>query len=311
MAPLPSCRSLLVLAFVASVVACYKPTIGDKLKCNNNYDPSAGQCPDGYHCGGEFCVKGPVPPDGGAVDVGSDKPAPHPDAPIEMMPVDMQPDVPLVCNMPVAGCMADTSKGCDPVCQKGCTGCTQKCSVNALGAPTCNTPLQTRPRGLGEACNISSLNSSAQTDDCAPGLVCLNDACNSRCYKFCKTDMDCPMSTCTVDAGGGVKVCDVQAVTCNPIKNGMPTGCPADTQGCYLSTTVTDRTVCDCPFKAGPTNSSCVLSRDCFPGLVCVDVLGTGSSICRPVCSLAPGASDCVGTTCMALKGSKKYGFCN
>src|SRR5262249_29943923 len=132
---------------------------------------------------------------------------------------------PPVCNMPVQGCTADTSKGCDPVCQKGCTGCLQKCSVTASGAPTCNNPLATRPRMLGEACNISSLNLPAQTDDCSPGLVCLNDACNARCYKFCKTDMDCPNSTCTKDAGGGVKVCDVQAVTCNPIKtNGMPTG---------------------------------------------------------------------------------------
>jgi hypothetical protein len=126
------------------------------------------------------------------------------------------------------------------------------------------------------------------------------------------------MSTCTRDAGGGVQVCDVQAVTCNPIKNAIdrdggtvPTGCPADVQGCYLSSTVADRTVCDCPFKAGPTNSSCGISRDCFPGLACVDVTGTGNSICRPVCSLAVGANDCPGGTCTALKGSKKFGFCN
>jgi hypothetical protein len=303
-------RSLLVVAFVAG---CYNPTIGDRLRCNPNYEPNAGQCPDGYHCGGDFCVKGAISADGG-VDLGADKGAPHPDAPVEMTPdvaLDVPPETPQMCIMPVAGCVADTSKGCDPVCQKGCPVCTEKCSVTAMGVPTCNAPLQTRPRALGEACNISALNSSAQTDDCAPGLVCLNDACNARCYKFCKSDNDCPMSTCSRDAGGGVKVCDVQAVTCNPIKNGMPTGCPADTQGCYLSTTVTDRTVCDCPFQAGGTNSSCTLSRDCFPGLVCVDVLGTGSSVCRPVCSLAVGASDCVGTTCMALKGSKKYGFCN
>jgi hypothetical protein len=221
---------------------------------------------------------------------------------------------PVCINTPVSGCTPDTTnRKCDPVCQVGC-GCTEKCSSNTAGTLTCNAPLPAlRPKMLGEGCNPSSPGSAAQTDDCAPGLVCLQDACSQRCYHFCKTDADCPLSTCTRDAGGGVKVCDVQAATCNPIKNnGMPSGCPGDAQRCFLvsNSPVLDRTVCDCP-GAGPPNSQCTFSRDCFPGLVCVDVGGTGNAICRPVCSLAAGANDCVATTCTPYKQSKKFGFCN
>jgi hypothetical protein len=312
--PTRALHGLLCALLVTSLAGCYDPTIGPKLRCNPNYDPTAGQCPMGYHCGGTYCVKGPLTGDGGG-DGGVDKPAPHPDGPVDMVEApmpDVQPDVPCV-NVPIAGCAADTSKGCDPVCQSGCSTCGQKCSSNTNGAPTCNVPLPTRPKGLGEACAIASASSSAQTDDCAPGLVCVMDTCASRCYKFCKSDMDCGASTCTRDAGGGVKICDVQPVTCNPIRtNGMPTGCPGDAQGCYLSGTVKDRTFCDCEFKAGGTNAPCSVSRDCFPGLVCVDVGGTGSSFCRPVCGLAVGASDCVGgTTCVALNKSTMFGYCN
>lgn len=314
----PRARRLLPLAaaLVASLAAvgCYNPTISEKFKCNTMYTPGFGDCPQGFHCSDGLCLKGPAPRDGG-VDGSTGKPDAQPDVMMSVSDAaaDAGPDVPAVCNMPVPGCAADAGAGkCDPVCQSGCAGCTEKCSATALGALTCNVPLPTRPKNLGEACNIASLNLDAQTDDCAPGLVCLNDSCGARCYKFCKADGDCPMSTCSRDAGGGVEVCDVQAVTCNPIiNNNMPSGCPGTTQGCYLSPTVTDRTVCDCPFKAGGTNSSCSISRDCFPGLACVDVGGTGSSICRPVCSLAAGGTDCVGTTCTALNGSTKFGFCN
>jgi hypothetical protein len=208
------------------------------------------------------------------------------------------------------GCTSAAGK-CDPVCQSGC-GCHEKCSANTAGTLTCNVPLDSRPRAIGEVCDIASSGLAAQTDNCAPGLVCFGDACGARCYRFCKTDNDCPMSTCTRDAGGGVKICDVQATACNPINNKMPTGCPGDAQGCYLSSTVTDRTVCDCPFKAQPINGTCVLSRDCLPGLACVDVNGSGSGgLCRPVCGLVAGANDPCPGSCMALKGSKKYGYCN
>jgi hypothetical protein len=319
--------SLAAVALAAlGAAGCYNPTIKGTFLCNKNYSAGAGDCPEGYHCSAGLCVKGDA-----GIDRIVETPEVHaetsPDKPVlevgpETLPIDMTPDV--ACFAPVAGCTGDSGKKCDPVCQTGC-GCVEKCSANTMGTLTCNVPLASRPRALGESCDIASLSSAAQTDNCAPGLVCLNDACGSRCYHFCKTDGDCPMSTCTRDTGTvpvppgtptGIKVCDVQATTCNPINNGQPSGCGADVQGCYLLSTGTDRTVCDCPFRAGAANTSCSLSRDCFPGLVCVDANGTGSAICRPVCSLPGGtdagaASNCGGGTCTPLKGSTKFGYCS
>jgi hypothetical protein len=301
----------LAAAAMLGGAGCYNPSIATgSFKCNTGYKAGSGDCPDGFHCSDGFCIKGTPTLVEPQPDVA---PEAQPDVAAETKP-DVTPDLlsePAPCNLPVTGCAPASSGKCDPVCQTGCTGCHEKCASNTAGTLTCNVPLDTRARGLGENCDIASKDQAAQTDNCAPGLVCLDDACGSRCYHYCKSDADCPMSTCTHDAGGGIKTCDVQAVTCNPIKNMMPTDCPLAAQGCYLSSTVTDRTVCDCPFQAGGTNSSCSISRDCFPGLVCVDVTGTGNSLCRPVCSVAPGASDCPGGTCMSLRNSTKYGFCN
>jgi hypothetical protein len=323
--PAPSLRDqargrtlLAALAAVAIAVAagCYDPTIAEKFKCNTAYEPGSGDCPDGFHCSGGLCLRGSG---GGGGGGGSDsgvlpdvKPDMHPDAMDATS--EPAPEAP-VCTppMPIMGCTPDTSKKCDPVCQSGCTGCNQKCSAvtgTTTATYTCNTPLMLRPKMLGEGCNISSLGLPAQTDDCAPGLVCRQDNCATHCAKFCKTDADCPNSTCTIDVGGGVKVCDVPTVSCNPVKiNNTTAGCSGANQGCYLSMTGTDRTVCDCPVGAGSVNSACTFTLDCFPGLVCVNV--GGFSTCHQVCSLAAGANDCIGSSCGAYMGSKKFGYCN
>jgi len=184
--------------------------------------------------------------------------------------------------------------------------------VNSKGAATCNDPVVGRPRGLLEACNIALAGTAGQTDDCMPGLVCIPDNCNpsGRCFQFCKADKDCPASTCSLDAGGGFKVCDIPQTACNPVKAGTSDGCGSmtDTLVCYVSATVTDRTFCDCPFPqgAGSPNSACTKSHDCFPGLACV------ASFCRQVCGVANGNADCPSAqTCLKLNGSTKIGFCN
>ncbi|HEV3032122.1 MAG TPA: hypothetical protein VG319_10805, partial [Polyangia bacterium] len=241
----------LAAAAMLGGAGCYNPSIATgSFKCNTGYKAGSGDCPDGFHCSDGFCIKGTPTLVEPQPDVA---PEAQPDVAAETKP-DVTPDLlsePAPCNLPVTGCAPASSGKCDPVCQTGCTGCHEKCASNTAGTLTCNVPLDTRARGLGENCDIASKDQAAQTDNCAPGLVCLDDACGSRCYHYCKSDADCPMSTCTHDAGGGIKTCDVQAVTCNPIKNMMPTDCPLAAQGCYLSSTVTDRTVCDCPFQAG------------------------------------------------------------
>ena len=201
---------------------------------------------------------------------------------------------------------------CDPVCQTGC-GCHEKCLSNTVGTLTCSVPIAGRPRVVGEGCNPFAPGSATQSDDCMPGLVCVPDGCGNRCYKYCKTDGDCPMSTCTRDAGGGVKICDVPNVACNPItNNGMPDGCgtSSDSLTCWLSQSGTDQTFCDCPgvFSVGRPNTACTATRDCFPGLVCV---GSNMMQCQKACSLTNNSADCEGGTCTAIGNNTKFGFCN
>src|SRR5205823_9531437 len=145
-----------------------------------NTSPGAKACPDGFTCSAGVCLRHS---DGGAVEVKPDGPN-DADAMIEVMPETM------ICFQPVAGCMPGTGS-CDPNCQTGCGGCRQKCSVNSNGALTCNDP---RTNGFAkqvmEPCTIDSDGFPSQTDNCAPGLVCVADECTPRCYKFCQTNND-------------------------------------------------------------------------------------------------------------------------
>ena len=107
------------------------------------------------------------------------------------------------CVQPVAGCTPGTGM-CDPTCQTGCADCRDKCSVNTNANLTCNPPhMQGFPRGLMQDCTIESGGTASQTDNCGPGLVCLDQECFARCYKFCQTDNDCANAACTRDVGGG------------------------------------------------------------------------------------------------------------
>jgi len=145
-----------------------------------------------------------------------------------------------------------------------------------------------------EFCTIINRGLPTQTDDCAPGSVCMPDGCEDRCYKFCSDDGDCPGAACDRDVGGGQKACDVPFRACNPV--GVTSGCAGSTSStaCYLSSTHPDRTVCDCPFGALGANADCARSRDCIRGLACVD-RGNGRPTCLQVCTVASGGADCPG----------------
>lgn len=307
-------RTLMLLVVSGAIVACYKPTIGDNLKCNLEAGTNHF-CPEGFAC--EFltglCKRSPnndVPVERrdaevGDTDAGSD--------------VDSGPD----CFDPRPNCQPDNAGICDPFCQTGCEPC-KKCLVNTGGALTCNVPSGSLPRDVAQNCvrqNVGSM----QTDDCKPGLVCLagtDDACgsgvNGRCYQFCRTESDCSNAPCDKTIAGGRTVCDVQFVTCNPIA--PVSGCSAGAQGCYLSTRDPTRTICDC---AGSVlrNNPCNRSRDCLPGLVCVDPSNTGDFTCRQVCLLSEMGLSCPGgvgpTNCVPFRGNSTtmvntmYGFCN
>jgi hypothetical protein len=227
----------------------------------------------------------------------------HDDAPADAGGADA------ACRMQVPGC-APGAGTCDPVCQTGCK-CGEKCSVSSAGALTCNAPAGSTRLREGESCDLVSGGTSLQTDACAPGLVCAQGACRNRCARHCRTDADCPASTCSVQLAPGFKVCDVPAADCNPLRSLGPTGCAAAAEGCYLALTVKDGRFCDCPTSALPEGGPCRASRECLPGLACVDALGTTDFRCRVVCDLAGAVSGCTaGASCRPLNGSTQYGYC-
>jgi hypothetical protein len=317
----PGALAALVCLSVASFLlsGCFNPSINTGgFKCSSIYKK---ECPDGFQCVNGSCWKGGIviPIDGGggtpdvkpdsSVDTPSDKGPVGTDA-----PVDKKPDAPCTIK-PVMSCTPVAGK-CDPQCQTGCDGCYQKCSVNTMGALTCNAPSNGGTGQEGDTCEQVLAGTEQQTDNCSPGLVCVDRACKFECAKLCRGNDDCPGSTCSRDYATGFKVCDVKAVDCNPVRQGLgPTRCPGAAQGCYLSATIPDRTVCDCPFAAVGEGKSCKFSRDCLPGLVCVDATGTVDLRCYIACSLVGATSGCPTNepNCRPLPtmpASTKYGYC-
>jgi hypothetical protein len=297
-------RAALSALAAASMLGCYKPNIFDGgFQC----DPGSKPCPDGFlcdpstntcrrHIGG--AEEGGIGGAGGAGDGGDARDATDGTS-------DRTDAVDAACLMPRASCTPQTT--CDPFCQTGC-GCHEKCSVNTAGTLTCNAPVGTTPRTLGQSCDISSPGSGAQTDTCAPGLVCMADSCGYRCYQFCRGDNDCTSATCSRDAGGGKMVCDVPLTGCNP--EAGRNNCALAAQGCYVSSVRPDSTLCDCPGAGQPVGQTCTEHRDCLPGLVCVDAFGNGDLRCRPVCTLATTCASCTTARSRAIGGSTLYGFC-
>lgn len=302
---------LIALATIAFAVGCYNPKIKPGgLKCNDEFIQG---CPTGYHCDGAgVCQPGPgtdgavVERPADAKDTGIDQPGSEPSKMETTPPVDMG-----ACFTAVAGCTPDMAgKLCDPLCQTGCGGCREKCSVNMGGAPTCNAPSGTRVAKHGQSCDFFREGTPQQSDNCEPGLLCVHDACGELCAKFCRTDADCPNSLCTRTLPGGAKHCDVATVECNPVKSAGPYNCPGATQACYLSSTVKDRTFCDCPLNGQLEGASCAASRDCFGGLVCVDPSGGPDLRCRRACTPPNSTGGCLTGMCRAMLGSTKFGFC-
>ena len=321
-----------LLLVAGGALGCYNPSVAD-----GGYKCSVGSnlCPDGFMCIAGFCRKPDAGADhpsstggaggaggGGGVGggaggtggvAGASGGAGGTGGAVVDGGVDTGTDAGCLFT-PVAGCTpAAGSRLCDPVCQTGGCSCNDKCSANTLGALTCNAPLGLARRTTGQSCDIQNAGEARQTDNCLPGDVCVMDSCGgNRCYAFCHGDQDCPSSTCSRDSGGGVKICDVPFVTCNPA--GQTSGCPTAAQSCYLSDTVADKTLCDCTFNGTGANGSCTTTRDCLGGLVCVDTTGTGlNSRCLRVCTLAGnGGTGCNnGLTCHPFNGSKTYGYCS
>ena len=299
----------LLLVGAAHQIACYKPSIVDGydggFRCNLNAGPDH-RCPEGFQCDTmvQKCVRQ-------IRDAGTDGNTDATDAEVEP-----------ICLMPRPNCTATPGTGmCDPYCQKGCTGCLDKCSVNTVGALTCKPLAGGQRRKLLEPCQVQMLSDPPnQIDQCEPGLVCLVDACGGgdagRCYQFCRSDMECTNAPCNREVGGsgsGFKVCDVPFDDCSPLAPPNNTGCTGSALGCYIASSDVSKTICDCQTPPGAREGDvCTLSRECNVGLVCLDTNGQGTKQCTRVCRLNPN-SCLVGTCRMIIQGgvvNTTFGFC-
>src|SRR4051794_8602799 len=177
---------------------CYKPNIKDGgLRCN--LDAGIGKsCPEGFRCDTSMstptCWRNP--------DGGVDRPFDAGDGGVDMQMMETKPEAP-VCFDARPDCTPRDGGLCDPYCQTGCA-CGTKCSLNTLGALTCNPPHPVVfPRTVMQDCmEPISAGTSSQTDNCGPGLVCVDQGCPfARCFQFCRGDDDCPTSACSRDLG--------------------------------------------------------------------------------------------------------------
>ena len=239
----------LLLATLATA-GCYNPDI----KNGGFACAEAGQlCPDGFTCDmtDYHCWKnGTHPTDGPS----------------------MCTTVPAVAPL----CQATLlSAGCDPVCQVNCN--CGRCNVSSSGDTVCTT---FGTKTLGQVCTFGA------NDDCAPGYICLQEACGNllgRCYRHCTDSSQCtgticqnPINTAT-GAPSGHLTCSVAPQACDPVNN---TGCPNGALNCYMSA---PQTFCDCPHYLDPAQqlalgAPCQNSNDCAPGLVCITSGGSTRS---------------------------------
>ncbi|HVR61358.1 MAG TPA: hypothetical protein VMU50_05630 [Polyangia bacterium] len=308
-------RVVRVLVLLA-VGACYHPHIADGgLKCA----PAPYKtCPDGFFCDpGSGTCRDHSPTDA----MPPDNPI---EAPLDSMPSDIVVEAPetdamtdtmtdtmMMCIEPRAMCTSQVPDGmCDPYCRSGCA-CQQRCLANTLGDVNCVDPLA-GSLGAGMECVVASSGLATQTDACTPGSVCIREPCGMHCFTYCRSDADCPNSTCSRPANttmgnpGGFKVCEFPFTTCDPLNPAI--GCPPDKPSCYLSPVGPDQTLCGCNSgQVGRESDPCTFLEDCIPGLTCVG--DNGDTHCRRVCNMAGAPCDGL-AHCQSINGSKTYGYC-
>jgi hypothetical protein len=315
-------RALLLGALVASA-ACYRPkNLSGGFSCG-----TAGACPEGLVCNPatQICVSSF---DAGATGTGGVGGTTGSGGKGGTAGIDAGVDRP--CTGAIASCQPSDAGLCDPVCNTGCGECYQKCSVNTNGNLTCNDPYTPPPptpsqAGLLQYCSqLSPRDAGGQSDNCGAGQVCLNaSACGvPRCYQFCRHDTDCTGgATCSRD-GGDYKFCDVPNKKCDPVAGGTGAADCGNGLNCYLSSTGTMNTLCDCQFDRTPIGGGtgrpgdvCNRSRDCLPGNVCVFLSAMLGNQCKAVCRLPAdgGPQDTCAGGCQPLQasGGSIYGWCN
>lgn len=274
------------------------------------------------------CVIRAEAPDTAVVEVS----IPTPDVVETVAPTCEAPKVP-GCSEPSA---TEKEAICDPVCQTGqCNWCaSEKCIYTKDSRIVC-APKSGGPNAvavsLGGKCLITNEGKAEQTDNCAPGLVCLTPypgGESSYCHKLCRITLsDCPEGKgeykCTArplshkpDAVyAKVYTCNLTpyytcgsegAPCCDPSQR-TNNGC-TDDQYCRLIGKEDGKnlSVTTCDYGAGGTSKgACSSHVDCMPTYSCLE------KECRRVCDPTKTGVCTSVQVCKMDKFGAQYGVCD
>ena len=163
---------------------------------------------------------------------------------------------------------------CDPILQCGCPE-DYMCTIiyeNSSSSRVCVRPIGEKKEG--ESCNAY---------DCAPGLICSDDAI---CRKICKDNSDCTRNgECYRSIVGD------ELFTCNVWCN-LITGenCPETLKCIYVYKSLGNY-FSDCHISTGNSGyfEDCNQASDCLQGMFCMNDIGKcGGYICSKVCQPDP-----------------------
>lgn len=185
----------------------------------------------------------------------------------------------------IAPCKSDADCPEDGVCNTSITG-SQPWKFCGMAPPPCDAFIAgSCPEGqacylsggsmtcLKEGTKLKGEDCSGSSNDCAPGLTCLNYGIVKGCARMCSTDPNADASfKCATLCGAGkfeqkdketkTGICteDVEFPTCDPLDSDCPAGA-----GCYPSE---GKWIC---LSAGKKEKfeACGTANDCQPGLTC------------------------------------------
>ena len=218
-----------------------------------------------------------------------------------------------------AGDSGTSQLSCDPYAPGSACGANQTCGLLcSADQPAVGMCYAAGPGTPGAAC--------ASNNDCVPGSQCFTFTATGcsvmTCLRFCNSDTMCgePNAFCNVPIQcGSTPPFTACSRPCDPTGTGT-VGCAVGLSCFVYAGETTD---CACPGQgdvgaACTQNSGCngeALCAGCRAGLSCVvpagSAAGSGSGVCRPICTLATPACPS-GTTCHAFDGSTRlvHGFC-
>lgn len=213
---------------------------------------------------------------------------------------------------------------CDLHAQCGCTS-PLVCDIDFTDLVGNSCRAVNQPGTETSSC-VGGTPAAPQSSYCAGGYVCVGDATNARCEKYCDASSDCgqPRGQCVIQlTNGGTPIAGATTCSsnCNPV-NSAAGGCPAGNKCGFFTVTNAltgnvERDIVDCTTPgAGGHGATCTSDASCAADTMCSTY--NALTRCRKVCNRTTGGSECAsqaGTTCIGynpalIVGGIEYGIC-